>query len=196
MKTSNSKVDAFIGRARAWREEMDALREIVLNCGLDEQIKWGKPCYTFNGGNVAIFQPFKPHCALMFFKGVLLQDPEGLLVSQGENSQAAKRLEFTSVEQIARLAEVVQAYVREAIEVEKAGLKVEFRAKHELVYPDELVDALDANPDLRAAFEALTPGRRRAYVLHFSGAKQAKTRAARIEKCVARILANRGLTDR
>ena len=191
-----SKVDAFIRGAKTWREEMRALREIVLDCGLDEHIKWGKPCYTFSGANVAIFQPFKPHLALMFFKGVLLRDPEGILVSQGENSQSAKRIEFTSVEQVASLGEVVRAYVCEAIEVEKAGLTVEFREKHELVYPDELVDAFDANPDLRAAFEALSPGRQRGYVLHFCGAKQPKTRAGRIEKCAPRILEGKGLADR
>lgn len=190
------KVDAFIGRAKRWRQEMKALREIVLDCGLDEQIKWGKPCYTFGGANVAIFQPFKAHLALMFFKGMLLQDREELLVSQGENTQSAKRLEFTSVEQVVGLRGVVQTYVGEAIELERAGSKAEFREKHGLVYPAELVAAFDAAPGLRAAFEALTPGRQRGYALHFSGAKQSKTRAGRIQKSAPRILQGKGLADR
>lgn len=196
MPNKNPKVDAFIARAKSWVEEMAALRAVVLECGLDEEIKWGKPCYTYQGGNVVIFQPFKPHLALMFFKGTLLKDPEGILVSQGEHSQAAKRFELRSVEQIAAMAKIVQAYVREAIELEKSGAKVAFNAKATLELPSELTRRLDADPGLAKAFRALTPGRQRAYALYFSAPKQSKTRAARIDKCAPRILEGLGLNDR
>ena len=195
MTKKNPKVDAFLARAKVWRDEMEALRELVLDCGLAEEIKWGKPCYTHQGGNVAILQPFKPHLALMFFKGTLMRDPEGILVSQGAHSQAAKRLEIKSVEQVATMADVVRAYVREAIELEKSGVKVDFDAKAKLVFPEELTNRMHADPDFAAAFRALTPGRQRAYNLHFSAPKQSKTRAARIEKCLPNILEGRGLND-
>lgn len=196
MPTPNPKADAFITRAKRWKDEMAALREIVLDCGLEEELKWGKPCYMVDGANVAIFQPFKPHLALMFFKGALMKDPEGVLREQGENSQAAKRMEFASVRQVAEMEPVLRAYLGEAIALEKAGMKVDFKEKRELVFPDELVDAFDADPEFAAAFKALTPGRQRAYVLHFSGAKQSATRAARVEKCVGRILEGKGMNDR
>src|SRR6478752_7233063 len=178
MSTHNPKVDAFVGRAKAWRGEMEKLRALLLEFGLEEDLKWGKPCFTYEGKNVAIIQPFKEHCSLMFFKGALLQDRHGLLRSQGDNTQAALRLEFTSEAQIKKA--VVESYVRDAIGVEKQGLKVDFKAKEELELPRELTQILQKNRKLEKAFAALTPGRQRAYVLHFSGAKQSATRTARI----------------
>lgn len=179
---------------KAWQGEIRKLRSILLDCGLDEVLKWGKPCFLFEGRNIAIIQPFKKHCALMFFKGALLKDTHGLLRSQGPNTQSAKRLEFTSEAQVAKA--VVASYVKQAIEVEKAGLGVDFRAKRELELPEELTDILRRDRRLAKAFHALTPGRRRSYVLHFTGAKQSQTRAARIEKCIPGILAGKGMNER
>lgn len=173
---------------------MQKLRGILLACGLDEELKWGKPCFMHAGRNLAIIQPFKEHCALMFFKGVLLTDTHGLLRSQGENSQSAMRLEYSSEAAIKKT--VLQSYVKQAIAVEKAGLKVDFKAKRELELPEELTLILQKDRKLKAAFQALTPGRQRGYVLHFSGAKQSKTRTARIEKCKPNILAGKGMNDR
>lgn len=189
-------VDAYLADARRWHDETVALRAVVLGAGLDEAIKWGKPCYSFQGGNVAIIQPFKPHLALMFFKGTLMRDPEGLLVPQGENSQAAMRVEFTSVDEVAARADAVRALLAEAVELERTGAKVTFRQRAALELPDELVDAFDANPDLRSAWDGLTPGRQRAYVLHIAGAKKAETRAARVAKCAPGILAGKGFGER
>ena len=180
--------------AKNWQGEIRALRSILLDCGLEEELKWGKPCFTFEGKNVAIIQPFKNHCSLMFFKGALLEDTHGLLRSQGENTQSAMRLEFTSKRQIEKA--VVQDYVKQAVDVEKAGLEVDFRAKRELELPEELTRVLDRDSKLAEAFHALTPGRRRGYVLHFTGAKRSATRTARVERCVPRILAGKGLHDR
>jgi len=189
----NPKVDAFVGRAKAWRGEMQKLRTILLDCGLEEELKWGKPCYAFDGKNVAIIQPFKPHCALMFFKGALLKDTRGLLRSQGENTRSAMRLEFTSEAQVTKA--VVAPYVKQGIAVEKAGLKVDTKATRELELPDELTKVLKNDRKLAKAFHALTPGRQRAYVIHFAGAKKSETRTARIEKFVPRILAGMGIND-
>ncbi len=189
-------VDAYLADARRWHDETVALRAVVLGAGLDEAIKWGKPCYSFQGGNVAIIQPFKPHLALMFFKGTLMRDPEGLLVPQGENSQAAMRVEFTSVDEVAARADAVRALLAEAVELERTGAKVAFRERAALELPEELVDAFDANPDLRTAWDGLTPGRQRAYVLHIAGAKKAETRAARVAKCAPGILAGKGFGER
>jgi len=194
MSTPNPNVDAFLSRVKAWRAEIEKLRSILLDCGLDEDVKWGKPCFSFEGANVAIIQPFKEHCALMFFKGALLEDTHGLLRSQGENTRSALRLEFTSEAQVTKT--VVKAYVKQAIAVEKAGLKVEFKAKRELEIPEELTLILKKNNKLAKAFYSLTPGRQRAYVLHFTGAKQSQTRTARIEKCIPKILAGMGMNDR
>ena len=194
MSTPNPNVDAFLSRVKAWRAEIEKLRSILLDCGLDEDVKWGKPCFSFEGANVAIIQPFKEHCALMFFKGALLEDTHGLLRSQGENTRSALRLEFTSEAQVTKT--VVKAYVKQAIAVEKAGLKVEFKAKRELEIPEELTLILKRNSKLAKAFYSLTPGRQRAYVLHFTGAKQSQTRTARIEKCIPKILAGMGVNDR
>lgn len=194
MPTQSPKVDAFVSRAKTWQGEMQKLRSIMLECGLEEDLKWGKPCFAFDGKNVAIIQPFKAHCSLMFFKGALLKDTHGLLRSQGENTQSALRLEFTSEAQIKKA--VVAAYVKQAIAVEKSGLKVDFKAKRELELPEELTKILQKDRRLAKAFHALTPGRQRAYVMHFAAAKQSQTRTARIEKAAPQILAGKGMNDR
>lgn len=194
MSTPNPHVDAFVGRAKTWRGEIQKLRTILLECGLDEDIKWGKPCFMFKGKNVALIQPFKEHCSLMFFKGMLLEDTYGLLRSQGENTQSALRLEFTNEAQIKK--GVLASYVRQAIAVEKEGREVDFKAKRELEYPEELTQMLKKDAKLSKAFEALTPGRQRAYVLHFAGAKQSQTRIARLEKAIHAIFAGKGPNDR
>ena len=190
----NPQVDAFITKATAWRPEMEALRGLLLECGLAEEIKWGKPCYTFEGANVAIIQPFKALCALMFFKGALLEDKRGLLRRQGENTQSATRLEVTRVADID--AKAIRDYVKQAIAAEKAGLKVDFKASRELELPAELVAFLEKNTRVAKAFEALTPGRKRGYVMHIAEAKRPETRAARIEKAVPAILAGKGPNER
>lgn len=194
MRTLDPRVDAFVSRAKEWRSEIEKLRSILLECGLDEALKWGKPCFSFEGKNVAIIQPFKAHCSLMFFKGALLQDSHGLLRSQGENTQSALRLEFTSEARVTKA--VVKSYVKQAIAVEQAGLEVDFKAKRELELPEELTQILQKDRRLAKAFYALTPGRQRGYVLHFTAAKQSQTRTARIEKCVPKILAGIGINDR
>ena len=174
--------------------EVSTLRSALLDYGLEEALKWGKPCFMFKGKNIAIIQPFKAHCSLMFFKGTLIQDPYHLLRSQGDNSQSALRLEFTDANQIRGTD--IKYYVQQAIEVEKAGLKVAFTAKQALELPDELTHIFSKNTKLEKAFSALTPGRQRAYVLHFSGAKQSKTRKARVEKYIPLILNGKGLSDK
>jgi len=194
MGTQNPQVDAFVNRAKNWHGEIQKLRTILLECGLEEGLKWGKPCYMWDGANLAIIQPFKEHCALMFFKGALLEDTHGLLRSQGENSQAARRLEFTSATEIRK--SVVKTYIKQAIAAHKAGLEVDFKARHELQLPEELTRAFKQDPKLAKAFDALTPGRQRGYVLHVNGAKQSKTRTARIEKCAPKIFAGRGFNER
>lgn len=190
---TNPEVDAFIGRQDQWVEEMSALQPILLDSGLTPEIKWGKPCYAHDGRNIAIFQPMKGFLSLMFFKGALLDDPAGLLRDQGENTRSAKRLEFTSVDQVTEQAEIIKDYVADAIEVEDKGLTVE--PAPESVRCEELANRLEADPALRAAFEGLTPGRRREYDLHIGGAKKAETREARIDKCAPRILAGKGFRD-
>jgi uncharacterized protein YdeI (YjbR/CyaY-like superfamily) len=193
MSTPNPKVDAFVARAKTWQGEMQKIRSILLESGLDEEIKWGKPCFSFDGKNVAILQPFKAQLSLMFFKGALFEDAHGLLRSQGENTQSALRLEFTSEAQVKKA--VLKSYVKQAVQVEKAGLKVDFKAKRELELPEELTQLLRKDRKLAKAFNALTPGRQRAYVLYFTGAKQSQTRSARIKKHVPNILAGRGIND-
>jgi uncharacterized protein YdeI (YjbR/CyaY-like superfamily) len=190
----DAKVDAYIARAPQWRDEMQALRALLVECGLQEQLKWGKPCFTFEGRNVAIIQPFKKLCALMFFKGALIEDSLGHLRPQGENTQSAMRLEFIGEAPIPKT--VVRHYAKQAIAVEKAGLKVDAGSKPELAYPAELSRLLDDDANFASAFEALTPGRRRGWLLHFSAARQSPTRTARIEKAIPDILAGRGLHDR
>lgn len=193
---SNPAVDAFLSKAKRWQDEIGRLRKIALDCGLTEELKWRFPCYTARGKNVVIIQGFKDYCALMFFKGALLKDPDGILVKPGENTQAGRQIRFTSVREIAEMGPSLKAYIHEAVEVEKAGLKVPSREKAELVFLEEFQRKLDEDPALKAAFDALTPGRRRAYNMYFSAAKQSKTREARIEKCLQRILEGKGLSDR
>ena len=196
MSKKNPKVDAFVERAKQWQGETKKLRSIMLGCGLNEELKWGKPCYAYDGNNLAIVQGFKEHCSLMFFKGALLKDPDGHLVSQGKNTQAAMRMQFTSLKQVREMEPIVRSFVDQAIEVEKQGRKVDFKAKDDLQLPDELKAKLDRDAKLSKAFFALTPGRRRGYVLHISGAKQSATRSARVDRCRDRILQGKGLNDR
>ncbi len=190
----NPEVDAYIKRSGKWRAEMTGLRPVLLHCGLTEEIKWGKPCYSHEGRNIVILQEMKDFLALMFFKGALLEDPDGVLEEQGPNSRSARRIRFTSAEDVARLAHTVQEYVGEAIDVEEAGLEV--GPAPEPVLVEELRHRLDEDPAFKAAFEALTPGRQREYNLHFGDAKQAATRAARVDKQAQRILGGKGLRDR
>lgn len=194
MSKHDGKVDAFVGRATVWRGEIQKLREILLDCGLDEALKWGKPCFMHGGKNIAIIQPFNEHCALMFFKGALLEDTHGLLRSQGPNTRSAMRLEFTRQSEIRKTA--VRSYVKQAIEVERSGRTASSPSKGELELPDELTAILKRDRKLARAFDALTPGRKRGYVLHINGAKQSKTRTARVEKCIPRILAGKGFNER
>jgi uncharacterized protein YdeI (YjbR/CyaY-like superfamily) len=193
MPAPHPKVDAYVSRAKTWRAEIQKIRATLLECGLDEELKWGKPCFQHEGKNIAIIQPFKEHCALMFFKGALLEDTHNLLRSQGENTQSALRLEFTSEASIKK--SVLKAYVKQAIDIEKSGRKVDFKAKRQLELPDELTEILQRDRRLAKAFDALTPGRQRGYVLYFTGAKQSQTRTARIEKYIPKILAGLGFHD-
>jgi uncharacterized protein YdeI (YjbR/CyaY-like superfamily) len=188
-------VDAYLGRATSWRDEFSTLREIVLGCELTEGLKWGVPCYTHLQRNIALIHGFKEYCAILFFKGALLQDPNGVLVRQTENVQAGRQVRFAGVREIVALENVLKAYLREAVELEKAGLKVDFKPTREFRTPPEFQIKLDESPSLQAAFGALTPGRQRAYLLHFSAAKQSKTRESRIEKNRLRILDGKGLDD-
>jgi uncharacterized protein YdeI (YjbR/CyaY-like superfamily) len=193
---TDPEVAEYLERMRAWRDEFETLRLVLLRAGLDEEFKWGKPCYTHGGSNVVIFQPFKELCALLFFKGALLQDPDGALKEQGENTRSALRLEFRSVADITAAKRTVAALVEDAIRVEQAGLSVPRRAlADDGPYPEELGMLLDADPALLDAWERLTPGRRRGWLLHFNGAKQSKTRTARIERATPRILEGFGLHD-
>jgi uncharacterized protein YdeI (YjbR/CyaY-like superfamily) len=193
---ANPKVDFFFNKAEKWQEEFEKLRTIILDCGLTEELKWGVPCYLFQKSNIVLIHGFKEYCALLFFKGALLKDAKGILIQQTENVQAARQIRFTSVREIVKLETVLKAYIYEAIEVEKAGLKVNFKQKTELVFPEEFQKKLDKTPALRAAFDALTPGRQRAYNLYFSAPKQSKTRESRVEKCKRQILDGKGLNDR
>jgi len=195
MNNMNPKVDEFLSTAEQWQEEYEQLRRIVLDCDLTEEFKWMHPCYTFHGSNIVLIHGFKEYCALLFHKGALLNDPEGVLVRQTENVQAARQIRFTNVQEIVEMEAILKAYIHEAIEVEKAGLEVDFKKTKEYDVPEEFQEKLDENPDLKAAFEALTPGRQRGYLLHFSGAKQSKTRASRVEKCLPKILDGKGLND-
>ena len=190
----NLEVDEYIERSEMWPDEMAALRPILLGCGLTEEFKWRKPCYSHQGNNIVIVQEMKEFLALMFFKGALLEDPAGILVDQGPNSRSARRIQFTSVGDVARLANTIKTYVAAAVDVAEAGLVV--GPAPELVLVEELQNRLDDEPALAAAFDALTPGRQREYNLYFSGAKQAKTRIARVDKYVPKIIAGKGLRDR
>lgn len=190
----NPKVDEFIDKAQKWQEEMKKLRMIILDCGLEEELKWRIPCYTFQKNNIVIIQGFKDYFALGFFKGALLKDANGILSKPGENTQAGRQIRFTNVQEIAEMEPIVKAYIKEAIEVENAGLKVEIK-KEPITIPEELQNKLEQLPDFKTAFETLTPGRQRAYILYFSAPKQSKTRTARVEKYMQRILDGKGLND-
>ncbi|MED3889488.1 YdeI family protein [Peribacillus frigoritolerans] len=192
---TNPKVDEFLGKANKWKEEYETLRNIVLDCELTEEFKWMHPCYTFENKNIVLIHGFKEYCALLFHKGALLQDAHGLLIQQTENVQGARQIRFTNVQEIVATESILKAYIHEAIEVEKAGLEVEFKKNEEFIIPEELHNKFDDIPTLKTAFEALTPGRQRAYILYFSQAKQSKTRESRIEKCMQKILDGKGLKD-
>ena len=192
MKKMNPKVDEYLRKTRKWQEEMKKLRRISLDCGLTEELKWGKPCYTFQTSNIVIIQGFKEFCALLFCKGALLKDPNGILKKFGW--QAARRIPFSNVREIVEMEPILKAYIHEAIEAEKAGLKVNYKKNPEPI-PEELQNKLDEIPALKTAFDALTPGRQRGYILYFSAAKQSKTRASRVKKCMPQILKGKGLND-
>lgn len=195
MTRVNPKVDAFLKKPRPWREEFTALREIILACPLTEELKWGWPCYTSENKNIVLIHGFKEYCAILFFKGALLKDPKDLLVIQTENVQSTRQIRFTSVGEIKRMKTTLKAYILEAMEVEKAGLRVPLKKTSEYKVPEEFQSRLDSMPALRKAFGALTPGRQRAYLLYFSAPKQSKTRESRVEKSIKRILAGKGLND-
>jgi len=194
MNKTNPNVDFYFKKADKWKEEFKTLRSIVLDCPLSEELKWGHPCYTFQKTNIVLMHGFKEYCALMFCKGALLKDPEGILKKPGESTQGARRMEFTNVREIVEAESILKAYIQEAIEAEKKGLEVTYKRNPEPV-PAELRKQFAAVPALRTAFGALTPGRQRGYILHFSAAKQSKTRESRIQKCMRRILQGKGMND-
>lgn len=191
----NPKVDWFFRKAEKWQEEFEKLRNVILDCGLTEELKWGCPCYTFEKRNIVLIHGFKEYCALLFFKGALLNDAKGILIQQTENVQAARQIRFTNVREIVKMKPILKAYIYEAIEVEKAGLKVNFKKTTEFKIPEEFQNKLDKIPALKTAFEALTPGRQRGYIFYFSAPKQSKTRESRVEKCMQQILIGKGLND-
>ncbi|MCY8031720.1 YdeI family protein [Bacillus inaquosorum] len=192
---TNPKVDEFLSKATKWKEEYEKLRNICLDFELTEEFKWKHPCYTFNNKNIVLIHGFKEYCALLFHKGALIKDDHGILIQQTENVQAARQIRFTNVQEIVEMETILKAYIHEAIEVEKAGLEVDFKKDTEYKIPEELQNKFDQIPALKAAFEALTPGRQRAYILYFSQAKQSKTRESRIEKYMEKILNGKGLKD-
>ena len=191
----NPKVDFFFSRAKQWHEEFEKLRTIILDCGLTEELKWGCPCYTFQKRNVVLIHGFKEYCALLFFKGALLKDSNGILIQQTKTVQAARQIRFTGLREIVKLKPILKAYINEAIEAEKAGLKVNFKKTSEFDVAEEFQNKLDEIPALKTAFNALTPGRQRAYLHYFSQPKQSKTRTGRVEKCMPQILIGKGLND-
>jgi uncharacterized protein YdeI (YjbR/CyaY-like superfamily) len=191
----NPKVDFFFDKASKWQKEYEKLRTIILDCGLTEQLKWGNPCYTFEDNNIILIHGFKEYCAVLFFKGALLSDANKILIQQTENVQSARQVRFTNVKEIVEMEKILKAYIYEAIEVEKAGLKVKLKETSEFKIPEEFQNKLNKKPALKKAFEALTPGRQRAYIFHFSQPKLPKTREARVEKNIPRILDGKGLDD-
>ena len=191
----NPKVDFYFNEVKQWQEEIKKLRSIVLDCDLTEELKWGCPCYMFEKKNIVLIHTFKEYCALLFFKGALLKDPNGILIQQSKNVQAARQIRFTNLQEIEKLASVLKTYIYAAVEVEEAGLKVELKKTTEFTMPEEFQTKLNENPALKTAFEALTPGRQRGYLLHFSAPKQAKTRESRIEKSLQDIFEGKGLND-
>ncbi|GGK20206.1 hypothetical protein GCM10007962_12910 [Yeosuana aromativorans] len=192
----NSKIDLFLEKATTWQKEMTALRNICLDCGLTETFKWMHPCYTFQNHNIVLIHGFKDYCALLFHKGALLKDMDHILIQQTENVQAARQIRFTNINDIEHLERTIKTYIFEAIEIEKAGLTVKMKTTSDYDIPKELQLKFDKDPQLKSAFEALTPGRQRGYLLHFSKAKQSKTRESRIEACIPKILDGKGLNDR
>jgi uncharacterized protein YdeI (YjbR/CyaY-like superfamily) len=195
MNKMNPKVDGFLRKAKKWRDEFEKLNKVCLDCRLTEELKWGKPCYSYQDSNIVLIHGFKEYCALLFMKGALLKDPQGILIQQTENVQAARQIRFTNVREIVKMERVLKAYIKEAIAVKKAGLEVSYKKTSEFVIPEEFQNRLDESPALKTAFHALTPGRQRGYLLYFSAAKQPKTREARVEKCVRQILKGKGLND-
>ena len=195
MIRTNPKVDFYFSKAKKWHEEIEQLRTIILDCDLIEELKWGQPCYRFEKSNIVLIHVFKEYCAVLFFKGALLKDAKGILIQQTKNVQAARQIRFTNVREIVKLKPALKAYIREAIEVDKAGLKVNFKKTTAFTIPEEFKKKLDQTPTLKTAFHSLTPGRQRAYILYFSAPKQSKTRESRIEKCMQQILIGRGLND-
>lgn len=191
----NPKVDFYFAKAQKWQEELEQLREIVLDCDLTEDVKWGVPCYSYQDSNIVLIHAFKDYCALLFFKGALLNDVNGILVQQTENVQAARQIRFTSLKEVTKMKRIVKAYIHEAIEVEKAGLKVPLKKTVEYTVPEEFQKKLNENAALKKAFEALTPGRQRGYFLYFSAAKLPKTRESRVEKYIPKILEGKGVDD-
>ncbi len=191
----NPKVDIFLNKAKKWHEEFEKLRMIILDCQLTEELKWGVPCYTFQKNNIVLIHGFKEYCALLFFKGALLNNSNGILIQQTENAQASRQIRFTNVREIDEMESILKAYIFEAIEVEKSGLKVNFKKTTEFLIPKEFQNKLDEILSLKNAFNALTPGRQRAYILYFSAPKQSKTRESRVEKCMKQILNGKGLND-
>ena len=191
----NPDVDVFLSKTKKWQEEFEKLRMIVLDCQLTEELKWGVPCYTFQKSNIVLIHGFKEYCALLFFKGALLHDAQGILIQQTENVQAGRQIRFTNIREIVEMEAILKDYIYEAIEVEKAGLKVNFKKNTELIFPEEFQKKLDEIPALKTAFDALTPGRQRAYNFYFSEPKQSKTRESRVEKCMQQILNGKGLND-
>ena len=196
MSSMNPKVDWYFQKAKKWQEELEILRIIVLDCELTEELKWGVPCYTLEQGNIVLIHTFKDYCALLFFKGALFKDPNHILVQQTKNVQSARQIRFGNAQEILELRPTIKAYIAEAIEVEKSGLEVEFKKTIAFGVPEELQEKFDEIPELKIAFDALTPGRQRGYILHFSAPKQSKTRASRVEKSMPQILNGKGLDDR
>jgi len=191
----NTKVDSFISKTKKWQTEFKKLRKIILECQLTEELKWGVPCYTLQKKNIVLIHGFKEYCALLFFKGALLKDSGGILIQQTKNVQAARQIRFTKVGEIVKLEPILKSYILEAIEVEKAGLKVNYKKISEFIFPEEFQNKLNENPSLKTAFDALTPGRQRGYISYFSQAKQSKTRLTRVEKWMQQILDGKGLND-
>ncbi|CAL1519462.1 YdeI family protein [Chitinophaga sp. MM2321] len=191
----NPKVDFYFKKAEKWQKELEKLRRIILDCHLAEELKWGVPCYTFEGSNIVLIHAFKEYCALLFIKGSLLKDDKGILIQQTENVQSARQVRFTSVQEIVEVEPILKAYIYEAVEVKEAGLKVDFKKTPEYNIPEEFKNKLDKNTALKTAFHALTPGRQRGYILYFSAAKQSKTRESRVEKYIPQILDGKGLDD-
>jgi uncharacterized protein YdeI (YjbR/CyaY-like superfamily) len=191
----NPKVDSFLTKAKRWQEEMTLLRKIVLECNLDEDYKWMHPCYTYRDNNVVLIHGFKDYCALLFFKGVLIHDKKGILIQQTENVQDRRQMRFTNAAEIEKLKAVIKEYVKEAIKIEQSGLQVQFKKTADFQMPEEFKKQLESNGKLKLAFEKLTPGRQRGYLLHFSSAKQPKTRESRIEKYLPKILEGKGIDD-